>query len=150
MTPHCKLCFDVKNTGYNTHNVRDTENNITCPYLLSINCRNCGVAGHTASYCSAPKKNNQTKTINTVKHIVIPEPEPKPEPNLCDHLKSMKAEVAAVLNDDLPPITAIKWGIGFVGKSGIFTHSWADEAEREQEYRRKKTAGMSWARITAA
>lgn len=122
MTHHCKLCFDVNNTGYNTHNVRDSENNITCPYLQSINCRNCGVAGHTASYCRSPKKNNQSNTINTVKHIVISQPE-------------------------LPPITEIMWGIGFAGNSGI---SWADEAEREQEYRRKKTAGMSWARITAA
>ena len=85
--------------------------------------------------------------INADKHVVIPAPEPTSELNLSDHLKSKTTEGDVLLNDELPPITEIKWGIGFVGNSDI---SWADEAEREQEYRRKKTAGMSWARITAA
>jgi hypothetical protein len=51
-------------------------------------------------------------------------------------------------NHELPPISTLKWGVGFViNKTSMY--SWADEAEFEQEFRRKKTAGMSWARITA-
>ena len=88
--------------------------------------------------------------INADKHVVIPGPGPTPELNLSDHLKSMTTERDVLLNDELPPISAIKWGVGFTGNYSISSHSWADEAEREQEYRHKKTAGMSWARITAA
>lgn len=130
MSPHCKLCFDVKNSAFNTHNVRDSENNITCPYLLKIKCRNCGVTGHTASYCGVSKKKNQ---------IVVTEPKT---------LLNSKDVEEYFNNHELPPISTIKWGVGFVSNKTSM-YSWADEAEFEQEFRRKKTAGMSWARITA-
>jgi hypothetical protein len=138
MSLYCKLCFDLKNTGFNTHNVRDTEKNITCPYLLKIKCRNCGLTGHTASYCSDPKKNNIHDS--TVKHIIVH------EPNTHLNCKDLEEDFN---NHKLPPISSIKWGFGFVSdKTNVYL--WADEAELEQQFRRKKTAGMSWARITAA
>lgn len=132
MTDHSNLCFDVQNPRFYTYNVRDAYNNITSSYLPSIYSGNCGITRHTSIYYSARRKNNHIKTIKTVKHILIHEPELKPILNLCNHLKFMNPEPPPVLEEELPPITAIKWGIGFVGNSDISltTHSWADEVDR--------------------
>jgi hypothetical protein len=142
MSLYCKLCFDAKNPGYNTHNVRDTEKNITCPYLLKIKCRNCGLTGHTASYCSGSKKNYiHDNTVKKNINIIVPQPKP---------LLNSKDVAENFNNHELPPISSIKWGFGFdTDKTSLCL--WADETEHEQQFRRpKKTAGMSWARITAA
>ena len=53
----CAVCHAAGRPGYDTHYVRadkfDRSSPITCPYLMSIVCRNCGGAGHTESYCTA-------------------------------------------------------------------------------------------------
>ena len=55
----CAVCHAAGLPGYDTHFVRADKINrssaITCPYLLSIQCRNCSGTGHTASYCTASK-----------------------------------------------------------------------------------------------
>jgi hypothetical protein len=137
MSLYCKICFDLKNYQFNTHNVRDKERNITCPYLLKIKCRNCGLLGHTASYCSHLK--NNYIHYSTVKHIIIPLPNPQ------FNSKDVKEDFN---NHQLPPISSIKWGFGFVSDK-TSTYLWADEVELEQQFLCKKTAGISWSRITA-
>lgn len=51
----CAVCSAAGRPDFNTHYVRadkfDRSSAITCPYLLSIQCRICGGNGHTASYC---------------------------------------------------------------------------------------------------
>ena len=51
----CAVCSAAGRPDFNTHYVRadkfDRSSAITCPYLLSIQCRICGANGHTASYC---------------------------------------------------------------------------------------------------
>lgn len=58
-TKFCAVCHAAGRPGYDTHFVRadkfDRSSAITCPYLLSIACRNCGGTGHTASYCTASR-----------------------------------------------------------------------------------------------
>ena len=53
----CAVCHASGRPGYDTHYVRadkfDRSSAITCPYLLSIECRICGESGHTSSYCKA-------------------------------------------------------------------------------------------------
>lgn len=59
----CKVCHDAKQTGYNTHFVKDLDGNVTCPYLLSLNCSYCRNPGHTVKYCSIleTRKQNERK-----------------------------------------------------------------------------------------
>jgi len=53
----CKICFDAKNNGYDTHNIRDrVTGRLTCKYLAGLECAYCGENGHTPSYCLKKKK----------------------------------------------------------------------------------------------
>ena len=59
----CAVCSSAGRPDYNTHFVRadkfDRNSAITCPYLLSIQCRICGGNGHTASYCKFQSQSQQ-------------------------------------------------------------------------------------------
>jgi len=71
-TKFCAVCHAAGRPGYDTHFVRadkfDRSSAITCPYLMSIQCRNCGGTGHTASYCKASRASS----------IAAPAPHPHP------------------------------------------------------------------------
>ena len=58
----CAVCSSAGRPDFDTHYVRadkfDRNSAITCPYLLSIQCRTCGENGHTASYCSFNKSSH--------------------------------------------------------------------------------------------
>ena len=58
----CAVCSSAGRPDFNTHYVRadkfDRNSPITCPYLLSIQCRICGANGHTASYCKLNKSSD--------------------------------------------------------------------------------------------
>lgn len=60
----CAVCHAAGRPGYDTHYVRadkfDRSSAITCPYLLSIECRICGESGHTSSYCKASSNSSST------------------------------------------------------------------------------------------
>ena len=54
--PFCKVCFDSgkPESLYNSHFVRasrDPTSRVTCPTLLSTECRYCSAVGHTVSKC---------------------------------------------------------------------------------------------------
>ena len=61
----CAVCSSAGRPDYNTHFVRadkfDRNSAITCPYLLSIQCRICGGNGHTASYCKFQSSSQQSQ-----------------------------------------------------------------------------------------
>jgi hypothetical protein len=62
----CAVCSSAGRPDYNTHFVRadkyDRNSAITCPYLLSIQCRICGGNGHTASYCKFQSQSQQQQS----------------------------------------------------------------------------------------
>jgi hypothetical protein len=62
----CAVCSSAGRPDYNTHFVRadkfDRTSAITCPYLLSIQCRICGENGHTASYCKYQSQSQQQQS----------------------------------------------------------------------------------------
>ena len=69
--PFCKMCFDAKREGYDTHYLKDftgPEVRVTCPYLLGLQCNYCKEQGHTISYCPILKMKGTTATKPTTKH----------------------------------------------------------------------------------
>jgi hypothetical protein len=57
----CKVCQDAgkPENVYLSHYVKDLNGNVTCPTLLSQECRYCHKTGHTTSHCSALKKQKE-------------------------------------------------------------------------------------------
>ena len=67
-TPFCKICYDAKRPGYDTHFIRSSprpDGVVVCPYLLSLNCVFCGQSGHTISYCILKSQENSIKSRET-------------------------------------------------------------------------------------
>lgn len=73
----CKMCFDAKREGYDTHYLKDftgPEVKIVCPYLLALQCNYCKEQGHTISYCpilkmkgtKPAKHETRSETVTTV------------------------------------------------------------------------------------
>ena len=131
--PFCKMCFDLGRPDFDKHNVRDSARNTTCPYLLNIKCRNCGYFGHSASYCKMLLNINPVLQKPAPKHIYIVKPSTKPKNAfqlLCmegdDDEEVKKEEEEDVEHDELPDLSNIQWGKGFM------KNSWADEVEAEE------------------
>jgi hypothetical protein len=57
----CKVCQDAgkPENVYSSHYVKDLNGNVTCPTLLSQECRYCHKKGHTTSHCSVLKKQKE-------------------------------------------------------------------------------------------
>jgi hypothetical protein len=68
--PNCKVCRDAGKSEqeYSSHWVRDKTGRVTCPTLLSQQCRNCGKSGHTIKYCKSRtvslKPSTEKKELN--------------------------------------------------------------------------------------
>jgi hypothetical protein len=61
----CKICFDAKQPGFDTHYVRDRPGgSVICPYLLSLACSYCHENGHTVKYCDALKNKHSDDLKN--------------------------------------------------------------------------------------
>jgi hypothetical protein len=74
--PFCKVCFDAKRDGYDTHFIRESTApgaKVVCPYLLSIECQYCKKNGHTVSYCDVLKAQTQTQTQKNKKKTNVDE-----------------------------------------------------------------------------
>lgn len=80
----CAVCSSAGRPDYNTHFVRadkfDRNSAITCPYLLSIQCRICGGNGHTASYCKF-----QSQSQSQQQSQLRPQPQPQRLPPISQH-----------------------------------------------------------------
>jgi hypothetical protein len=68
----CKVCQDSgkSESEFRSHNVRQTKDPnsfITCPTLLSQECRNCFKKGHTIKYCKQSQQ--QVQPANKVKPV---------------------------------------------------------------------------------
>ena len=77
----CAVCSSAGRPDYNTHFVRadkfDRNSAITCPYLLSIQCRICDGNGHTASYCKFQSQSQQQQSRS--------QPQPQRLPPISQH-----------------------------------------------------------------
>lgn len=63
-TPFCKVCYDAKRSGYDTHYLKDFKGPVpvvVCPYLLELKCNYCKNSGHTVSYCEILKAKKATE-----------------------------------------------------------------------------------------
>ena len=82
--PFCKVCYDAgkPESEYTSHYVRslpDRSGNtmVTCPTLLSTECRYCGNYGHTTKFCSiAANKNQKQKQTQNYKQREMPKKTP--------------------------------------------------------------------------
>jgi hypothetical protein len=73
--PFCKMCFDAKRPGYDTHYLKDFSGpspKVVCPYLLSLQCNYCKQEGHTISYCPILKEKEgyEEETSKNVKKSI--------------------------------------------------------------------------------
>jgi hypothetical protein len=61
--PCCKVCQDAgkPENVYLSHYVKDLTGTVTCPTLLSQECRYCHKKGHTTSHCSMLKKQKEVE-----------------------------------------------------------------------------------------
>ena len=95
-TKFCKMCFNAGRPGYDTHFVRkykdDPNSEVTCPFLLSLSCLNCGDYGHTASYCKFRRSSEQREPEPTVQEQRVRAPPPK---IVYDNSKSKSTAAAA-------------------------------------------------------
>ena len=60
---YCKVCHDAgkSETEYRSHSIRDTNSNLICPTLLSLECRFCYKNGHTIKYCPSNKSRDRNE-----------------------------------------------------------------------------------------
>lgn len=76
----CAVCSSAGRPDFDTHYVRadkfDRNSEITCPYLLSIQCRTCGENGHTAGYCKFNKSSDAAGAV-----ALAPRADSRPRPS---------------------------------------------------------------------
>ena len=79
--PCCKVCKDAgkSENEYSTHYVKDLNGQVTCPTLLSQECRFCHKNGHTISHCPelAKKKERETRQQSAKPPLSPPKKEVK-------------------------------------------------------------------------
>jgi hypothetical protein len=72
-TAYCAHC---KNLGldYTSHYLRksaEPQSPVVCPVLLNTLCMQCGKKGHTRSYCSGIKEEEEDKKSITYKSVLL-------------------------------------------------------------------------------
>ena len=135
----CKICYDAGNANYDNHNIR-TNGIVTCQYLLSLKCDNCGYKGHTKNYCKS-SANKSCVSINYFKPVQKPVQKPLQKPvKLSNAFAALECLDVDDDHDDIDddysvvsnPLVTIEvfwnekiiWGKGF--ESTVSGLSWAD------------------------
>jgi len=89
-TPFCKVCQDAgkPESEFRSHFTRATQDRnskVTCPLLLSLECRICFKSGNTQKYCKV--------TVRSDKPTSKPEAEPKRQKiNVFDYFDDMDTD----------------------------------------------------------
>lgn len=120
----CKICFDSCSDDFNTHNVKDSSGNVTCPILSNNKCYKCGLTGHTVKYCKNNPIVNLKKKVCFDKGYVAPIIHKKLTNDNSFTILSPEfdSNFDSEFHLDLDFGTAI-WGIGLESMVG---KSWAD------------------------
>ena len=106
----CKVCYDAGKTDaeYTSHNVRSLSvkgvRKVTCPLLLSQECRFCGKNGHTKSYCPVleQRKKNERKYDARVEYELKLTCEETTKSKKVDRSRTARFEI---LSDELKEMT---------------------------------------------
>ena len=118
--PFCKVCHDAgkPESVYTGHFVRSApgpNGKVTCPTLLSLQCRYCYQSGHTVKFCSVLKeKNNYQARAQEKESAVQPRPtqrekEIKPTNafaalDVSDEESDEETEVTTVIREEFPAL----------------------------------------------
>ena len=122
--PFCKVCHDAgkPESVYTSHFVRSApgpNGKVTCPTLLSLQCRYCYQSGHTVKFCSVLKeKNNYQARAQEKESVVQPRPtqrqkEIKPTNafaalDVSDEESDEETQVTTVIKDEFPVLGEAK------------------------------------------
>ena len=122
--PFCKVCHDAgkPESVYTSHFVRSApgpNGKVTCPTLLSLQCRYCYQSGHTVKFCSVLKeKNNYQARAQEKESVVQPRPtqrqkEIKPTNafaalDVSDEESDEETQVTTVIKDEFPALDGTK------------------------------------------
>ena len=144
--PFCKVCYDagLPVADYTNHFVKNQpgpDGKVVCPTLLAQKCLECGVAGHTSSYCTlkrvlerqdvevarqerekAKRENGGWETVGAKGQVVSPS-SVKPKPHIEDMSVKKPAPTVAVV----APV--VKYG-GSFGVLAVDDSSDSDEEHR--------------------
>ena len=143
--PYCKVCHDAgkQESEYTSHYVRtlpDRNGNtvVTCPTLLSIECRFCFQKGHTIKFCQIllSKKKNEDRSIRKKEYTTFvdkrnlnnskKQPNPRNSFNLLNNIEEEREEEKQSLRDvDFPEL-----GVSKVTKEFKPLTGWVDIAKK--------------------
>ena len=145
-TPFCKVCYDagLPVANYTNHFVKDQpgpDGKVVCPTLLAQKCLECGIAGHTSSYCPGSRgvvdpdrsarlreEREQVKKANGGWETVGSATKPKAKPRIEDFKpKTVAVATAAVA------VAASKYGSFGVLAVDESSSSSEDERQETQE-----------------
>lgn len=98
--PFCKVCHDAgkKESEYTSHYVRSIPDcngvtKVTCPTLLSMECRYCYKTGHTAKFCPDIKNFHTIEKYPPIKNYSQEKREQKPNPVVVEEFPSLGAKL---------------------------------------------------------
>lgn len=156
--PFCRMCFDAKRPGFDTHYLKDFSGPtpvIRCPYLLDLKCNYCKTAGHTISYCDVLKEHKKADELAQ-----------KNKPTQNGHFFILRTspttqETNTIRTASIPSSTATKKQVQFHTKNHYHMLSSPDEEEDEvdvadvsapvpQSSETTTSSAMTWAKIVAS
>lgn len=135
----CNFCFNMRKSNYDTHRMKDSSGNTTCPVLLNTKCLNCNYYGHTAKYCTITDEMLQimvSRTIPTIRAVVDVDTGVDAVVGVFDNTHDLKTglcgEYIKPLNTDEVEVVSdlgafqlknIIWGVGSISMIG---KRWSD------------------------
>jgi len=114
--PYCKVCHDAgkPESEYTSHWVRSLpdrsgKTKVTCPTLLSTECRYCYKLGHTAKFCPVleqqKKDKDRAERIASRKEAELPKKEPKKMVSVFDALfQDSDSDVEIEVSKHIEPV----------------------------------------------
>lgn len=119
--PCCKVCKDSgkQESVYTSHYVKDKSGRVTCPTLLSQECRYCFKAGHTLKFCPIlkEKQEHQSKPSSISRPIsksAVPEKKEIKKSNVFAYLdfnsddSDNESELTINQDEEFPTLSASK------------------------------------------
>lgn len=143
--PFCKVCHDAgkPESVYTSHFVRSApgpNGKVTCPTLLSLQCRYCYQSGHTVKFCSVLKEKNNYQARAQEKNAVQPRPTQKQKEikptnafaalDSSDEESDEETEVTTVIKDEFPVLGGAKLRVQEEATKPAFSYAKALTTEK--------------------
>jgi len=115
----CKVCKDAgkPEAAYSNHYVKDKSGRVTCPTLLSQQCRYCFKSGHTVKFCTILKEKqeqekNPTNNTRQISKPVAPKKKEVKKSNVFAYLDinsdDSDSETESAEVEEFPTLSAVK------------------------------------------